>query len=263
MFLPRQIVAFNNGHDVRVDNERREFHDIVSLSGFFTRKKLNKLDSMINEVTKSIEFESGWIYDVDRFVYRSNFRYDFKKKDITFVVNEVARTDSGYSSVNFTTRERDFEKKYEKYLNRLVALQQQRDAIYQASQGLIEQKESRIIDFVREKKKIEWQQDDEFISEYTLSQAEYFVDNFGMEGIIKLVNYLNDFDNRDSKDTYNRLIRERITPDYKNNLLTWIATYSNSYNHMYNQLERARMETNHNYQAPDIEEIKLKYMTML
>ena len=263
MFIPKQIVAYSNNHDVRVDNERKKFHDVVSMSGFFTRKKLFKLDSLINEIIKSIELESGWTYDVNKFTYRSHFRYDYKTQDILFTVNEVLRNDTTYTSVNFTTCEREFETRYAKLLYRLVILQQKRDEIYQASKGLIEQKESRVIDFIKEKKKIEWQQTDAFISEYTISQAEYFTEHFGMEGIIKLVNYLNDFDNKDRRDTYNRLIRERIKPDYKNNLLTWIATYSNSYNQMYNELEKARMETNTNYPAPDIEEIKLRYMTML
>ena len=77
-----------------------------------------------------------------------------------------------------------------------------------------------------------------------------------MEGIIKLISLLNDFDMKDAKEVYLELIRERISSDYKNHLITWLQTYSNSYNQLIYDMERNQLQRQDN----STDGIKIKFL---
>ena len=88
MFLPRMIVDYNNSQYNNINDSKSYYYNVLKTISFFKRKKLSKIDSLINEIIKNIENDSGWSYNVNRFTYKSDFKYDNNKNDI-FKLNVV------------------------------------------------------------------------------------------------------------------------------------------------------------------------------
>ena len=109
-------------------------------------------------------------------------------------------------------------------LERLTILEKERDSIYSLAD--VEKPFDTFIDFEKKYKEYKYSEDNESISKYTMYKANNFMDKYGVDGLLELVDLLNEFDNREPLKVYKDIQRMDISKDYKDQLLIWISTYS-------------------------------------
>jgi len=260
MFEPREIFELSNKNDITIREDRSKYYDYVKYLGYFSRRKLSKLDNMSRDIIEYIERDSGWKYISHSFEYKSDFRYDSYTHDIKFVLNVFSF--NGYSYSYNSKRGKNFHDKYGEILDRLFIIEKKIDTIYKENSKLIkDKKEKEIIDFRRsiEQTEIRKKENKDFLIDYSQTQADYFFSEYHLDGVLKLVKLLNDLDNSDNpRRVYNSLICENIPNRYKYNLIMWIATYSNIGQKLLDDFDRERNEGMIKMESPiDIEEIRM------
>ena len=85
------------------------------------------------------------------------------------------------------------------------------------------------------------------------------MDRYGIEGLLELVYLLNEFDNKEPINVYRNIQGMDVSKDYKDQLLIWISTYSNSFNKIQKEFDNDKY-SEYSYKAPDLEEMKTQYM---
>lgn len=56
MFVPKMIVDYSNSHYKNINENRACYYDALNKLNFFKRKKLSKIDSLINEIIIKINY---------------------------------------------------------------------------------------------------------------------------------------------------------------------------------------------------------------
>ena len=84
----------------------------------------------LNQIINYIELNSGWEYINDSFIFRTNFKYDRDKNDITFDIYKVERKDNLYISHSDNPIELAFLKDNQFLLGRLENLQQKQFSFF-------------------------------------------------------------------------------------------------------------------------------------
>ena len=257
MFIPKMIVDYSNSHYKNISDYRSKYYEVLKKLSFFKRKKLSKIDKLINEIIKNIEDDSGWSYDVDKFTYKSDFKYNISKNDIVFNLNVVKKKNDIYSPSNFTEREMHFVGKYLNLLDRLSDLEKERDSIYLLVNTV--KSHDNLIDFEKNYNEYKFREDNEHISKFTRYQASHFMDRYGIDGLLELVDLLNKFDNNDPISVYRGIKEMNVSKDYKDQLLIWISTYSNSFNKIQKEFDNDKY-SEYSYKTPNLEDVKKEYM---
>ena len=252
MFKPKQIISFNNECFDKLTFEQKKYQQAYDKASFIDRIRLDKYNHLISDIVNIIEIDSGWVYSGSDFTYKSNFKYDQYSRDICFFVNRVKKGSNGFVADTCTGRTNAFIQKYNKTLQRLFILEAKKQLLYNKL-GISLQLDDKVVNLEQYKSKKE---EKGVIDDYASQLANCFTSQFGMEGIIKLISLLNDFDMKDAKEVYLELIRERISSDYKNHLITWLQTYSNSYNQLIYDMERNQLQRQDN----STDGIKIKFL---
>ena len=226
MYYPTKIIDINIKKDekIRLATERR--NKALESANYFKKKQLLRIQKLLDGLVRLIESSSGWIYTTDSFVLRSDYHYNGDKKDITFKTNIIRRGENGYYlRQEPSPREETFYTVYKEVLDKIFALEEKRERIYQS----LSIPDENVIDFAKIKSRQirrRWN-NPEYTRDVTMALAIQFINNYGTDGIRRLVHLLNRLtDIKDPIDAYNDLIRERISPDYIETLFRWAAMYS-------------------------------------
>ncbi len=92
--------------------------------------RLKRINTLINRISMGIEDTTGWIYTPSGFTFKSNYQYDEEHDEITFDLNKVTRTRTGYRISKLDTEyEKDFVSKHKELLDKLLKLELKRDNI--------------------------------------------------------------------------------------------------------------------------------------
>lgn len=210
---------------------RRIYKELLQNVGIITRKRLLKINNMIEEIVKQIEETSGWEYYDNHFRSRTNFTYDKDSNEITFQVNMVERENQGYHSVTSNSQEEKFLKRYDTLLKRIAVLEQKKEDLLQANKEKVEEARQKVVVHPSTREVLREQEEKEglFLHSWTDIEMDYFISKYGIEGLsrlIKLMNQLVDYDT--PIDAYNAFIRENTTKDFKSRTLSWISVYTAS-----------------------------------
>lgn len=84
----------------------------------------------LNQIINYIELNTGWEYINNSFIFRTNFKYDREKKDITFDIYKVERKNNLYTSHSNNPIELAFLKDNQFLLDRLENLQQKQFSFF-------------------------------------------------------------------------------------------------------------------------------------
>ena len=250
MFRPISIIYFND-FIYEINNRSRVLeHENYKRLGFFDKIRIDRLNKMIKSIIREVEDSSNWEYYHNTFIYKSNYKYDSTREDITFTINSITRDNNGYKPSNNSELELDFYNKYTSLLARLSYLQDKRDYIYG---------ETNIIEFDTIRKLNENKDNFPFINDYSLNQAKSFIDDYGFDGIKNLIILLKDSESLSIDDLYERVKNLYLGKNYTLDLLSWLGTYNKTGRIL---LDNYYDEINPNitWEVPDIEEMKTKLL---
>ena len=242
----KRIIDYRYKKDKAVDSEREIVRDTYSRLGFFDKRRLTKINNLINTITYTIEKESGWSYlPPTTFSFLDNFRYN--GKEILFDINTLKdfKLQGNQSRVTI-----DFYNKYKGMLERLAKLLERRES-------LIPTEKSNVINFNLETKRMlkEREYEKAFMTSFVKAMSDEFVIKYSSIGISRLITFLNRLSiEEDSSKVYEALRREVGNKDYIQDILRWAALYNPKAQDI---LDRLADERNRSYygEAPNMEEI--------
>lgn len=253
MLISKKVVELNNHHDRIVDNIRDENNAIYKLLNPINKMRLNRLNSLIYELTKGIEELTGWIYTPYSFTLKSNYKYNPNNQEIEFDLNRVERTEKGYKAVNSKKYENEFIDNYQKLLNRLFAIEQKREELLSPYK---ESYNNFIINFnsaINHQKRVNGESTE---LDYLEIASNTFITKFGIDGVIRLVsllNYLTDNPTKDPLEIYNNQFRGNITNLYVDELFRWSSSFTPKAQFVIDFIEKRKEELDSEL-TPDLRE---------
>ena len=91
MLISNKVIELNN----QIRNEKLELQQEMDMIYYeldpISKLRLNRINSLINDLTLTIGELSGWIYSPNGFTLKSNYRYDKETGEITFDLNRVSK----------------------------------------------------------------------------------------------------------------------------------------------------------------------------
>ena len=251
MFKPNSIIKLNEQRDQINEQNRITERDQYSRLGFIDRTRINRLDKMINSIIKQIDSNSKWEYFHNSFIYKSNYRYDSKREDILFDINLIQRSNNGYRPNSNNKTELEFYLKFESLLERLHYLQSKKESIYR-------EREMRVISFNSAKKISDLKRSKPFDLDFTLYMAKSFIDDYGIDGMRRLISLLKDSEVLSTEELYSKIRNTPITSTYKQDLLSWMGTYNKTGKSLLDRYidDISPVVT---WEKPNIEDLKIKY----
>ena len=188
--------------------------------------RLKRINTLINRISMGIEDTTGWIYTPSGFTFKSNYQYDEEHDEITFDLNKVIRTRTGYKiSDLYTDPEKEFVSKHRELLDRLLKLEQKRDKLLNPYL----RKYGELMSYFEELTSKKYRDTTESKCKYIEIASQQFESKFGKEGIkrlLNLLNYLVETSYTEPLDNYNDQFIGSITSDYVDELFRWAATFT-------------------------------------
>lgn len=206
MFQATQLIEFIKKNQNTSTNEANEY-------------------KCLNLIINYIELNTGWEYINDSFIFRTNFKYDRDKNDITFDIYKVERKDNLYTSHNNNPIESAFLEDNQFLLRRLEKLQQKQFSFYK-----------------------EQNNDDEKIKgieeEMIKKEAHDFSIVYSYIGIYKLVVILNRLmKSNNIEEFYQELKKEEDDEGYIEQVIKWAKLYTSKGKALY-EIYKEEQENN-------------------
>ena len=162
----------------------------------------------LNQIINYIELITGWEYINNSFIFRTNFKYDREKKDITFDIYKVERRKNLYICTSNNPIELSFLKENQFLLGILENLQQKQPSSYKEQNN----NEDKIIGLEEKKIKIE---------------AHGFSMLYSYMGIYNLVVILNKLiKSNNAEEFYQELKKEEADKGYFEQVINWAKLYT-------------------------------------
>ncbi len=239
MLITSRVIDFNNEvHNLNVARKEEDKAISKCLSPF-KRLMLEHINTLISNISHTIEEQSGWTYTPEFFMSKTDYSYNYHTNEITFTVNKADINHPDCSSPIIE----EFIKNYQGLLNRLTILEQKRSRIIKPYQ---KNYNSFIIDFNKalEQKKEKTNKIKDL--EYLSIASQDFIDKYGIDGIKRLVKLLNELtlqDKLNPQETYNRQFRGNITNLYVDELFRWASSFTPRAQYIRDFIERKRWES--------------------
>ena len=242
MLISNKVIELNN----QTRNEKKELQQdcdmIYQELDPISKLRLNRINSLINDLTLTIGELSGWIYSPACFTLKSNYRYDKETGEITFDLNRVSKGPSGYEpSLDRTEQELLFITKYKGLLNRLLKLERKRSIIINSHLN----RHCLSISYTKDNDNLP-KEDNNYNNEdyhYLEIASKEFISRFGEEGINRLVNLLNYLVNPDTEDPiemYNKQFFPGATNLYIDELFRWAVSFTPRANYVEKAITRIK-----------------------
>ena len=226
MLISNKVIELNN----QTRNEKKELQqdcDIIYQElDPISRLRLNRINSLINDLTLTIGELSGWVYSPAGFTFKSNYQYNPETKEITFDLNRVSKGPSGYEpSLDKTQYELLFITKYKGLLNRLLKLERKRSIIINSHLN----RHCLSITYTKDNDNLSKEENNNDDYHYLEIASKEFISRFGEEGINRLVSLLNYLVNPDTEDPiemYNKQFFPGATNLYIDELFRWAVSFT-------------------------------------
>ncbi len=253
MLISRKVVQMNNERDQKIEEVREENRIIYEKLNPIQKIRLNRINNLIYQLSSMIENLSGWTYAPYSFINKSNYQYDPKLDEITFVITKIERKNDGYQQPdNPSSYTINFLNTYREQLDKLFILEQKREKILEPYK-----QDNHIINFKTELSKKHKKDGVEGEMDY-LSIASYqFINRYGIDGIKRLLSLLNELastSSTDSLEIYNNQFKGNVTNLYVDELFRWAAAFTPKAEYVRNAIEK-RKEALEQELTPELREL--------
>ena len=195
------------------------------------RKELEGAVSEIRDLSHQIGRDTGWKYTGSGFVFNSNFIYNAESEQIDFIENEVEFTDGTLKPKHNTKRELDFLNKNREALKNFEVAMRKRD-YYEGlayacmtsdiESGKTDMSAVTVVDTSTSRLVLE---EEEMVN--TEYMANRFYNEFGNDGIVLLIKWLNRMANADKpSDVFPEILDEDVDDEMKGQILYWAGEYN-------------------------------------
>ncbi len=246
MLVSTTVIKLNK--EVKEENSKRyrECEMVSRKLDPVSRLRLKRINVLINRISKSIEDTTGWVYTPSCFIFKSNYQYDDEHDEITFDLNKVTRTRTGYRISKLDTEyEKDFVSKHKELLDKLLKLELKRDNILNPYL----RKYGELMKYFEELTSKKSKDTTETKCSYIEIASKQFESKFGEEGIkrlLYLLNYLVTTTYTEPLDNYNDQFSGSITSDYVDELFRWAAAFTPRAQYILDVVSKKREEIKNN-----------------
>ena len=178
----------------------------------------------LNQIINYIELNTGWEYINDSFVFRTNFKYDRDKNDITFDIYKVERKDNLYISHSDNPIELAFLKDNQFLLGRLENLQQKQFSFFKEQNN--------------DKEKITGIEE-----EMIKKEAHAFSIVYSYIGIYNLVAILNGLMKSNNIEEFYQKLKKEDDEGYIEQVINWAKLYTSKGKALY-EIYKEEQENN-------------------